>query len=539
MDHPNTLLKITQDFYRREWDRWPSSGSRTGLTEYDDRLEVPSADLIADQVNDLAATKRQVETCPAPSAGTLEMLDRQALLAHLDREHLSLTAIQHWRTNPIEPVESAIGSIFGLLMRRDVSKPETAEAIRKRLLAIPAYLDAARRNIDRPIRMWVTAARPTAQGGVEFLKGAIPQLAQQHPQLETGISEAAEMACQALREYDAWLQSLDAKTLNDDPAVGESVLQKIVRVGHGLPYSLDELDAIAGREIERIKRELDEVARAFDPNRSWHQILDDARNEFAARPRDLLKEYRESAFGLRDRLVADGVLDLPPGEVCDVISTPAFLRSVIPSAAYSSPGPLDAIQRGIYYVSDPPPTLPPDEYRANVGQHFGLESTCAHEAYPGHHVQLCWANHATSLARQMAHHIIFMEGWTLYCEQLMVDLGYLSGPIWQLDCLHSQLWRACRIRIDVRVHARAMTVREAIDMLKRELGFTELRAQTELNWYTQSPGTPMSYLLGRHETLALRDRFRSKLPGSSLREFHNWLLKFGSVPQRWLHEFVP
>jgi uncharacterized protein (DUF885 family) len=251
-----------------------------------------------------------------------------------------------------------------------------------------------------------------------------------------------------------------------------------------------------------------------------------------------MKGYREATFGLRDRLVADRVLDLPPGEVCDVISTPAFLRSVIPSAAYSSPGPLDAIQRGIYYVSDPPPTLPPDDYRANVGQHFGLESTCAHEAYPGHHVQLCWANHATSLARQMAHHIIFMEGWTLYCEQLMVDLGYLAGPIWQLDCLHSQLWRACRIRIDVRVHSHEMTVRGAIDILKSELGFTELRAQTELNWYTQSPGTPMSYLLGRHETLALREQYRSKHPGSSLRDFHNWLLKFGSVPQRWLHEFI-
>jgi uncharacterized protein (DUF885 family) len=72
-------------------------------------------------------------------------------------------------------------------------------------------------------------------------------------------------------------------------------------------------------------------------------------------------------------------------------------------------------------------------------------------------------------------------------------------------------------------------------MLKQELGFTELRAQTELNWYTQSPGTPMSYLLGRRETLTLRELYRQRHPASSLRDFHNWLLKFGSVPQRWLH----
>ncbi len=538
MPPASSLDEIARDFYRRSWERRPSNGSRTGLVEYDERLEVPTADLVADELADVRATRRELGAMPAPRPDTLDWLDHRSLDAHLDLEELHLDEIQHWRTDPVEPLENAIGSIFGLLMRRDVSRPETAESIRKRLVALPAYLDATRRSITRPVKMWVIAARPTALGGVEFFEQAIPELARQHPKRQTGLEHAAVTASDALRDYDAWLASLEAQPLGDDPAVGEAALTRIVRQSHGLGDSLAALDAFAGGEIERVKCEMDEVARAIDPRRSWQQILADGRSEFAARPHELMREYRAATLGLRDRLVADGVLDLPPGEVCDVIPTPAFLRSVIPSAAYSSPGPLDEIQRGIYYVTEPPPGLAPDEFRANLGQHFCFESTCAHEAYPGHHVQLCWANHATSLARQMAHHIIFMEGWTLYCEQLIVDLGYLAGPIWQLDCLLSQLWRACRIRIDVGVHTRQMTVREAIDMLKNELGFTELRAQTELNWYTQSPGTPMSYLLGRHETLALRDRFRATHPGSSLRDFHNWLLKFGSVPQRWLHGFV-
>ncbi len=538
MESGNELARVAQDFYRRSWERRPSNGSRTGLVEYDDRLEIPTADLVADEIADLASTRRAVEALPAPDPNTLDWLDRQALVAHIDQEQLFLAEIQHWRTDPIEPVESAIGSIFGLLMRRDVSKPETAEAIRKRLLAIPAFLQATRQTIDHPIHMWVTAARPTTQGGIEFFRQAIPELAARHSKLESGLKQATDSACQALRDHNDWLNELESKPLAEDPAVGEKVLEQIVRVGHGLPFSLDELDEIAGREISRVKREMDEIARSIDPKLTWSQILEDGRREFASQPHELLREYREATIGLRDRLVSDGVLDLPPGECCEVISTPPFLRAVIPSAAYSSPGPLDEIQRGIFYVSDTPPSLSPDEYRANVGQHYCFESTCAHEAYPGHHVQLCWANHATSLARQMAHHIIFMEGWTLYCEQLIVDLGYLATPIWRLDCLLSQLWRACRIRIDVRVHSRKMTVREAIDMLKRELGFTELRAETELNWYTQSPGTPMSYLLGRYETLGLRDLYQARHPGSSLRDFHNWLLKFGSVPQRWLHGLV-
>jgi uncharacterized protein (DUF885 family) len=538
MNQKSELEQITASYFAREWARWPSSGSRVGLIEYDERLEVPTPDLYADQIADLNSTRRELQALPDPPVGSLEQLDRQAILAHIEHENLFLGTIEHWRTDPIEQVESAIGSIFGLLMRRDVSKPEAAEAIRKRLAALPEFLEESQRNLSRPIRMWVRAARPTAQGGVEFFKDAIPPLARQHRSLANGLESAMAAACIALAEYDQHLQKLENSALPEDPAVGEQVLQQIVRTGHGLPHTLDELDSFAGREIDRCKADMDRVARTVNGNRSWQQILEDGRRDFASEPHDLMQEYRAATLGLRDQLVCDGVLDLPPGETCDVMSTPAFLRSVIPSAAYSSPGPLDAIQRGIYYVTEPPPDLPASEFQANLGQHFCFESTCAHEAYPGHHVQLCWANHASSIARQMAHHIIFMEGWTLYCEQLVVDLGYLSGPIWELDCLLSQLWRACRIRIDVRVHSRRMSVREAIDLLKSELGFTELRAQTELNWYTQSPGTPMSYLLGRHETFALRDLFRRHRPQSSLRDFHNWLLQFGSVPQRWLHPLV-
>jgi hypothetical protein len=534
----SSLDSVAQRYFRRAWDRLPSNGSRTGLIEYDDRLELPTADLFAGERADVEGTLRELQALPEPNPGTLDWLDREAFRAHLELEHLALVQLRHWENNPVEPLETAVGSIFGLLMRRDVDRPETAEAIRKRLQAVPAFLEATRRRVERPIRMWLEAARPAARGSIEFLRGVVPDLTQRHPKLASGLEQAAAASLEAMAGYDRWLDAVADLPLPEDPAAGAQALEQIVRTGHGLSHSLDELDRIADREIERINRELAETASAIAPDRSWAQIMEEERERFASQPHDLMREYREATYGLRDRLVRDQVIDLPPGESCAVISTPAFLRSVIPSAAYSSPGPLDAIQRGIYYVSDPPDSLPREEYRANLGQHFGLESTCAHEAYPGHHVQLCWANRASSLSRQMAHHIIFMEGWTLYCEQMMLELGYLATPLWKLDCLHSQLWRAHRIQIDVRVHTGRMTVREAVATLQRELGFTELRAQTELNWYTQSPGTPMSYLLGKHETMALRKLYGATHPGCTLRDFHRWLLQFGSIPQRWLHSLV-
>ena len=156
-------------------------------------------------------------------------------------------------------------------------------------------------------------------------------------------------------------------------------------------------------------------------------------------------------------------------------------------------------------------------------------------------MQLCWANRAGSRTRQMADHIVFMEGWTLYCEQMMVEQDWFdpgATGLLKLNYLADQLWRAYRMVIDVGIHTRKLSVAAAVRMLIDGVGFTRERAETELNWYTQSPGVPMSYLLGKRETLALRDQFM-KGRGATLKRFHRWLLGFGSVPQRWLHPHLP
>ena len=87
-------------------------------------------------------------------------------------------------------------------------------------------------------------------------------------------------------------------------------------------------------------------------------IIKRAGRRYAESNPDVMADYRKLTFAIRDRLVAEGVLDLPPGETCDVISSPDFLRPVLPTAAYSAPGPLDRHQRGIFYVSDPPKEYP-------------------------------------------------------------------------------------------------------------------------------------------------------------------------------------
>ncbi len=530
------LSALADAFYRRQWDRFPTMGSTVGLYEYDSRLEAPDAALIRAEVDDCRATLNRLEEIPAPGAGAAagDILDRREFEAQLKLRLHHLENVNLWKTNPAQPVDELVSCLFYLVMRRDVSDPATAEAVAARLEAAPAYLDALRSRITDPCAVWMDLAAETAESGGAFLDELVRGVAERHPALKPRLAAGADAAGKALAGYAAWIGERKGTPLNPDPAIGAENLTGIVRLNHGLSDSLEEIAAFGRKQIEELKARQGELAKRIDPDLSPGDIIRRAGRRYAESDPDVLAEYKALTTEIRDRLVSEGVLELPPGETCSVISCPDFLRPVMPTAAYSNPGALDRNQLGIFYVSDPPKSMEREDYLANVAMHFPLAPTCAHEAYPGHHLQLCWANRAPSLIRKLSDHIIFMEGWTLYCEQLMVELGWYAEPVFELAYLNDQLWRACRVVIDAGVQSGAMSVDDAVAMLRTEVGFTPQRAQTELNWYTQSPGTPMSYLLGKGKTLELRERYRTAHAGSSLKDFHGWLLSHGSIPQTWL-----
>ncbi len=239
---------------------------------------------------------------------------------------------------------------------------------------------------------------------------------------------------------------------------------------------------------------------------------------------------------IRDRFAAAGWIDFPQGEQLLVLPVPKFMREQFPTAAYSSPGALDPDQTGIFWVNDLGGLAGSAKNRAaETAQHFGIELTCAHEAYPGHHVQFIIQNRHPSLPRRMAHHAVYYEGWTLWCEQMMADLGAPENPYLGLIQLHDELWRAWRVVIDVGLQTGTMTYETACRTLQREVGFTPARARGDVNWYTSSPVVPMSYLIGKCELLRLKQKYVDS-GAMDLREFNDWALSFGAIPWKWIEE---
>jgi uncharacterized protein (DUF885 family) len=220
----------------------------------------------------------------------------------------------------------------------------------------------------------------------------------------------------------------------------------------------------------------------------------------------------------------------PPGDECRVLPTPPFLRTTI-SAAYEKPPPFDKATVGFFFVT-PVDTALPQEKQEEVlreNDHGDQVDTAVHEAYPGHHLQLSWARRNPSLIRKLLGTSLLAEGWALYSEELMNELGYYTDEERMMQ-LEWALVRAARIVIDVGLHVRGMSFDDAVGILTREVHLEPSLALSEVKRYTQDPTQPLSYMVGRQQIFKLRERERARLGSAfSLKRFHQDVLSRGTI----------
>jgi uncharacterized protein (DUF885 family) len=233
-------------------------------------------------------------------------------------------------------------------------------------------------------------------------------------------------------------------------------------------------------------------------------------------------------FRARDYILEHDLATLPANESLSVNPTPEYLRNVMPFAAYFQPAKFDRQRRGIYIVT---PSVDGDPRAMMEHNWSAISNTSIHEAYPGHHQQLTAAVGHPSLTRLLVDAPEFVEGWGMYCEQMMREQGFDDTPAHRVIMYTDAIWRACRIILDVRLHRGEIGVDDAIDFLVNETGFERPQATAEVHRYTYTPTYQLSYLLGKVMLLRLREDEQQRLGDAfSLRDFHDALLYSGSIP---------
>jgi uncharacterized protein (DUF885 family) len=162
---------------------------------------------------------------------------------------------------------------------------------------------------------------------------------------------------------------------------------------------------------------------------------------------------------------------------------------------------------------------------------YSLPDLAAHEAIPGHVWQGEYANRLPLIRTLLAFNA-YSEGWALYAEQLVDELGvYDDFPVGRLGYLQSIAFRACRLVVDSGLHAKRWTRQQAVDFFVERNGSNSLEVASEVDRYCAWPGQACGYKVGHNEINRLRDKAKAELgPKFDLRQFDDAVVKGGNVP---------
>lgn len=513
----------------------PAAASSAGLVAQDSRLGRFDPDTVRSHVAALRSVAGAVEELEAPDLQ--DEIDRTALLGELRSAVFRLEHERPHERNPVFWVNHLFQGLYAVLARSNGAAGGRAPGALERLRAIPAFLDSARATLDAPPSVFVDSALGMLGGGGELVVQLAATLGAETPGLQNDLRGAAGEALEALKRFGTALR--DDIEPDADPhafAIGDEQFARRLHFEHAITAGAPELWRYGRRLQEETTVQLAALAADLG-SRPWRELVDALRND-APESDDLLGVYRGELERARSFVAYHGLAALP-GAPVDIVATPSFLTALVPFAAYEPPPIYLDAQQGRFYVTEPDPSLPPEAAARQRRGHcrHSIAAMVAHETYPGHHLQLVTAQELGSEVRRHLWTPVMVEGWALYCEQLMAETGYYTTPEQRLFQLVNLLWRAIRVVLDVGLHTRGMTAREAVDYMVEHLPIERRSAEAEVRRYCAWPTYQLCYAVGRRDLLSLREDYRAAAgDGFELRRFHDALLGYGGLPvslARW------
>ncbi len=510
----------------------PVDATEMGLHDYDDRLPDPGADGVAAQAAWLRDLEQRVtagvtwEDLPPD-----QRVDYALLRSRIATRRADLEEIAGPRRDPVRYPETALRGVFLLMARAFAPLEERKEAVLARLMAIPGYLEAAIPQLDRVPAEFVGVAAEVNASGPLFVNEVVRALVAQFPGETERIEHAGSRARQGFDRYQSFLEQELPRRARGSFALGERWMNYKLEREHLLEWDCAALEAFGRDQIALARARLEREAARLDPGRSWREQIAAARNR-CPEPLRVREAYEAEIERARRFVEARRIAPVPTCPL-EVVDTPVFWRPTVPLGAYLPPGPFDVEPTGTFFVTPVDTARRPEEQQQQLAGHCyaALGITALHVAWPGHHLQLCHALQGHSRLRQLAQSPVFVEGWALYAEELMGEAGFLVDQASRLWQLRDELWRACRVVLDVALHTGRMSVAEAVAFLVEQALIERVNAETEVRRYLLTPTEPMSGVVGLAGLRTLRDEARRRMGDRyDAYTFHTALLAVGTLP---------
>lgn len=537
-----TFGVVSEQYFSDVYFRYaPTAGTQAGFHQYDAQLEDYSAAAIAKETGALHASLAKIEAIPADGLDRSVAEDREILLSSIRSQLLSLESIRMWEKNP-DTYSSGITNAIFVLMERPYAAADTRlRAVVERERQIPQVFEEARRNLKNPPKIYTEIALDQIDGLVSFFQKDVPGAFTDatDPREKAEFAKTNAAVIDALKSYGAWMKADLLARSNGDFRFGAETFRKKLLYDEMVDTPLDRLLAINEENMHANQAQFAQVAHEVDPSKTPQQVLAMLAEVHPA-PDKLLDAFRDS-FSSEIAFIQSHKIITLPSEVRPVLEeTPPFMRATT-IASMDPPGPFERNSTKAYFnVTLPEKGWTPErttEYMAgfNVGT---IVSTSVHETYPGHYVQFLWQDRFPSKVRKLVNAATNVEGWAHYCEQMMLDEGYVPSSgvdgrtqkLIRLGQLQDALLRNARFTAGIKMHTEGWTTEQAEQFFVKEGYQSPAIARVETRRGT-ADATYLYYTLGKLEILKLReDMQRKQGPAFTLGGFHDSFMLQGPVP---------
>lgn len=534
----------------------PEWGTFRGDHRYGGELSQVGPQAEAERSTALRAFVAEAQAVDPGALDQSDRLSRDMFLYNL-RGQLAIARFEGWRSMNLGALRGPHTLMSGLLQQQPVETEEQREQLLSRLAQHPRRIRQEIEQFERGLSLGWVPARPVLQRVLAQLDGQIradvasgpftepwrrlprgldpAQAARWRERGEAAVRRDVIPALQSLREAVA--QRLmpaapEAGGLLRYPG-GPQVYEELVRQSTTTNKTAREIHEIGLAQLDQLHEEFAKLQATMGLKGRFTDAVQALRapEHFYPSSAAMLEGYRAVAKQL-DPLMPRLFADLP--------RAPYGIR---PMAEHLGPGAADN------YTGPPADGSGPGWYNANIlawqrRPKWALPTLVAHETVPGHHLQVARARELQGLPdfRRNGFYTAFGEGWALYAERLMDEVGFYEKPQDRWGFLQAQAFRAARLVVDTGIHALGWSRQQALQLMLDRVGEAEVFMSAEVDRYTSTPAQALAYMMGQLHILEQREVARKALGATfDLRRFNNAVIDQGAVPlevlsaqlQRW------
>jgi uncharacterized protein (DUF885 family) len=545
--------KNAHDYIEQELQANPEEATELGDHRFDGQLTDYSSGARAKELAAQKEFRDKLNAIDGSQVTGANSVDFRILKENIDYKIFQAEELKEPDWNPLVYNQSLANSLY-LLVARDFAPPEKRiPNLRQRMEGIPRVIAQAKANLQHPPRVHAETAIEQTQGAINLVREGLAPLLDRAPQMKKELVPLQEKTAAALEDYKKWLEKDLLPRSDGNFRLGAEKFRKKLRFALASDLSMEEIMKRAQTDLQQTQAAIYETAlplyKKYFPKADDRTLAD--KHKVTAAVLDKLAEQHPddaTVVGYAQKIVAEATdfvkqhnLVTVPEVPLDVIAMPEFKRGV--AIAYcDSPGPLEKNGKTFFAVAPTPNDWPKERKESFFREYnnYMVRDLTVHEAMPGHYLQLAHANEfrAPTLVRAIFQSGTFVEGWAVYCEQMMAEQGY-GGPEVKMQQLKMRLRAICNAILDQSIHAGNMSDKKAMDLMTKQAFQQEGEAVAKWKRARLTSTQLSTYFVGVSEHLDLRDLAKKKAGASfDQKKYNDQVISYGSPPVKYVRELM-